>query len=357
MNRGSFSLLIAILKKSESQPADSALRTVLKTADIPPEERREIAESVHAYFRWHGWLNRARGIRHQVEEAIELQEQFDRKPQSIAAFELLAKAVPQWIHEAMTVTPELLREWQHRPRIWLRARPGSAKSVGQALRDCSVHAIISDALWYEGQKDLYRTAEFQKGLFEIQDLSSQVVGQLCGPFGGETWWDACAGEGGKTLHLCDLMQNRGLVWVSDPAVWRLEILKKRAARARLFNYRVKVWNKSQKIPIKTKFDGVLVDAPCSGIGTWGRNPQARWTTTKKDVTELAQMQREILGKVGGSIKPGGKLIYSVCTLAREETSEITEWFSDAHPDFRRLEVANPFSPPRKQSSFDLLPQD
>src|SRR5205823_5977071 len=127
---------------------------------------------------------------------------------------------------------------------------------------------LPEALVYEGETDLFRTPEFHAGEFEIQDLSSQAVGWLCDPKPGETWWDACAGEGGKLLHLSDLMQNKGLIWASDRAAWRLQKLKRRTARAKVFNYRAALWDGGAKLPTKTKFDGVLVDAPCSGLGTW-----------------------------------------------------------------------------------------
>ncbi|HEY5043273.1 MAG TPA: hypothetical protein VIK53_14870 [Verrucomicrobiae bacterium] len=82
-----------------------------------------------------------------------------------------------------------------------------------------------------------------------------------------------------------------------------------------------------KLPTKTKFDGVLVDAPCSGIGTWQRNPQARWTTEPNDMRELSEIQKKLLTNVAPSVKPGGKLIFSVCTLTRAETTEAVEDFN------------------------------
>src|SRR4029077_8613282 len=91
-------------------------------------------------------------------------------------------------------------------------------------------------------------------------------------------------------------------------------------------------------PTKTKFDGVLVDAPCSGVGTWQRNPQARWTTTLEDVRELGAVQGRLLAHVAPSVKPGGKLFYSVCTLTRVETSEVADTFTQAHADFEPMNL-------------------
>src|SRR5580700_11122720 len=101
------------------------------------------------------------------------------------------------------------------------------------------------------------------------------------------------------------MQNKGLIWSSDRAEWRLKNLKRRAARAQVFNFRAATWDSGAKLPTKTKFDGVLVDAPCSGVGTWQRNPHARWTATVNDVRELTIVQEALLGRAAPSVKPGG----------------------------------------------------
>jgi 16S rRNA (cytosine967-C5)-methyltransferase len=195
-----------------------------------------------------------------------------------------------------------------------------------------------DALRYTGTRDLFLTPEFQSGLFEIQDLASQLVGLAAAPQPGETWWDACAGEGGKTLHLADLMQNKGLIWASDRSARRLDSLKRRAGRAGLFNYRTVLWEDPARLPTKTKFDGILLDAPCSGLGTWQRNPQARWTATPEDVSELAGIQHRLLEAVAGSLKPGGRLVYSVCTLTRAETTAVADTFTATHADLEPFPV-------------------
>src|SRR6185503_8199501 len=112
---------------------------------------------------------------------------------------------------------------------------------------------LGDTLEYRGREDLFRMREFHAGAFEVQDISSQIVGLTCAPEPGETWWDACAGEGGKLLHLSDLMQNKGLIWASDRVEWRLKRLKLRAGRAKAFNYRSAIWDGGAKPPTKTRF--------------------------------------------------------------------------------------------------------
>jgi 16S rRNA (cytosine967-C5)-methyltransferase len=134
------------------------------------------------------------------------------------------------------------------------------------------------------------------------------------------------------------MENKGLVWATDRNARRLETLKHRAARAELFNYRVALWDGSTRLPTKGKFDGILVDAPCSGVGTWQRNPHARWTATPDDVRELAATQLALLNNVANSLKPGGRLIYSVCTLTRSETTAVADAFTAAHPELVPIPV-------------------
>lgn len=334
----------SVIEKSDRQnPADAVLRFELKSAKgISREHARQISSSVFAYYRWRGWLDAKERVPKQVQRAIQLDELFRADPNSISDADLL-RAVPGWVGEHFEPTTKWLRSLQTIPALWLRAKAGQGRALAQKLGDCEAHAsgALPDALGYFGSKDLFRTKEFQAGEFELQDIDSQVVGQICDPRPGEIWWDACAGEGGKTLHLCDLMRNRGLVWASDRAEWRLKRLRQRAARAGAFNYRSAVWDGSANLPTKTRFDGILVDAPCSGIGTWQRNPHARWTTTGDDIEELAAVQRQLLANVIPALKPGGRLVYSVCTLSRAETSGVAERIGNEFPRLKSMMINNP----------------
>jgi len=287
-----FSLRLAervIRAADREHPADAVLREVLKgERDLTPEQRSRISAAVFAYFRWRGWLEPARPLQPQIDLAVNLAERYAAQPQSFTDDELLARAVPAWLATVMDVTPDWARALQTPPKLWLRAKCGQGGRLAGKLGDAQAfgQGSLGDILEYGGGKDLFRTMEFHGGEFELQDISSQAVGLICAPRPGDTWWDACAGEGGKTLHLSDLMGNKGLIWASDPAPWRLQRLKRRAARAKVFNYRSLGWDGGPRLPTKTKFDGVLVDAPCSGIGTWQRNPHARWTATAEDVREF-----------------------------------------------------------------------
>jgi 16S rRNA (cytosine967-C5)-methyltransferase len=349
--------------------ADSALRSTFKEGRaMQPAERRAIAAATFAYFRWHLWLDARMKLEDRVARALELQRRFDIDgaiPGDTRPFTL---AVPEWVLDEIDfgegAEGDVQREaWtrslQSAAPLWIRARPGKASALAEALGDCTpaegtLEELCADALRYDGTADLFRTAQFTAGEFEIQDLGSQAVGAVCASKPGETWWDACAGEGGKSLHLADLMANKGLLWCSDRSARRAAVLKKRFGRAKLFNYRFAPWDGTERLPTRTKFDGILVDAPCSGIGTWRRNPDARWTTKVHDVAELAVVQRRMLEAVAGSLKPGGRLIYSVCTLTRRETTGVAAAFTAAHPEFEAVSTDLESETP---DPLTLWPQD
>lgn len=329
-----------ILSDSSHERADTALRAYFESHRyIGPREKRAISQAVFGYFRWFNWLDTKASTQKRLDQAIALQARFNADPKSIKAEALAARAVPAWLASEMELPPDYLRQLQRDPALWLRARPGTGDALAKSLFACERTDRSPEALRFTGTQDLFKTEQFRSGEFEIQDLASQLVGVACAPQPGETWWDTCAGEGGKTLHLADQMANKGIVWATDRHTGRLETLKRRAGRAKLFNYRTAVWDGSAKLPTKTKFDGVLVDAPCSGVGTWQRNPHARWTTTPADVSELAVTQLALLNHVAGSLKPGGRLIYSVCTLTRSETTAIADAFTAAHNEFEPLPLS------------------
>lgn len=352
--------------------ADVALRRYTTTARrLGPREKRAVSQAVFAYFRWIQWLDEKASTQKRVEQAWALHDRFRQNPTSIKVEALAAMAVPAWLKSEVVLPPDTLRQLQREPALWLRGRPGRTAALASALGQVEfVPVEIAErlgltapsgsaesttpsltAMRYVGSQDLFLTPQFHNGEFEIQDLASQLVGHACAPKPGQTWWDACAGEGGKLLHLADLMANKGLIWASDRSERRLQSLKRRAARAKLFNYRTALWDGSEKLPTKTKFDGILLDAPCSGVGTWQRNPHARWSTRPQDVAELALVQRRMLDAIAGSLKPGGRLVYSVCTLTRSETTDVANAFTAAHPELEPVAVfAHPSMPGAELSS-------
>ena len=345
MEKQVFDLACRIIEKSSREsPADAVLRQELRGHQaLAPGVASRVSRAVFSYYRWFGWLEKPGSSPGFVKLALQLADNFAKEPEKFSDSELITKAVPGWVSKEMEVNAAWVRSLQNEPGLWLRARPGEGSSLAAELGGCEQFGTgqLGSTLRYFGREDLFRTSAFHTGRFEIHDLSSQAVGLVCDPRAGEFWWDACAGEGGKTLHLSDLMENKGLIWATDRAAWRLQRLKRRAARAGVFNYRTAVWSGSAKLPTKTKFDGVLLDAPCTGIGTWQRNPHARWTTTPEDVDELSTLQKQLLVNAAAGVKSGGRLFYVVCTLTNAETVQVIKSFEKDHPEFERLKLHNP----------------
>ncbi|MBC8011065.1 MAG: RsmB/NOP family class I SAM-dependent RNA methyltransferase [Burkholderiales bacterium] len=360
-----------IAQVSPESPADFVLRReVGSDRELDSVEKRALTGAVFAYYRWFAWLDTTRALPQRVLAALDLQKRFDDDPAAIKPESLAALALPEWALASLDFpTPEArtayLRQLQRPPALWIRPQREFAPSIARALRHTAAPDFLPSgfslppsslasvtALRYTGPSDLFKAEEFKKGLFEIQDLASQIVGHACAPEPGSTWWDACCGEGGKTLHLSDLMANKGVIWATDRHTGRLATLRKRAGRAQAFNYRAVTWNGGPFLPTKTKFDGILVDAPCSGVGTWQRNPHARWTTTETDVKELAEIQLQLLENTHKALKPGGRLIYAVCTITRQETTDVVRALSAAHPELEPVPFASLGS---SESSLFLWP--
>ena len=182
---------------------------------------------------------------------------------------------------------------------------------------------------------------FKNGLVEVQDEGSQLVALLTGARPGQTVLDLCAGAGGKTLALAAAMQNKGRLFACDTHSGRSERAVQRLRRAGVHNVTRHVlegdgdkWLKRQK----GTFDRVLVDAPCSGTGTWRRNPDAKWRLNEASLGELAALQARILIQAAGLTKSGGRLVYATCSLLPEENERQVEAFLAAHPDFTLVPI-------------------
>jgi 16S rRNA (cytosine967-C5)-methyltransferase len=177
------------------------------------------------------------------------------------------------------------------------------------------------------------------GTLEVQDEGSQLLGFLLAPKRGEMVADFCAGAGGKTLLLGALMRSTGRLYAFDVSGRRLARLKERVARAGLSNVHPVTIANENDIRVKRlagKLDRVLVDAPCSGLGTLRRNPDLKWRQTPQSVAELARKQHGILKGAARLVKPGGRLVYATCSILPEENEAIVAAFLAAHPAFRQV---------------------
>ncbi|ACT49473.1 RsmB/NOP family class I SAM-dependent RNA methyltransferase [Methylovorus glucosotrophus] len=180
---------------------------------------------------------------------------------------------------------------------------------------------------------------FTEGKVEVQDEGSQLLAHLVAPRRGEMIADLCAGAGGKTLAMGALMRNTGRLYAFDISEKRLTNLGQRLKRSGLSNLHSQLISSEQDAKLKRlngKFNRVLVDAPCSGLGTLRRNPDLKWRQTPQDVLELKGKQTSILARAAKLVKAGGRLIYATCSLLSDENEAIADAFLAAHPDFKLI---------------------
>ncbi len=187
--------------------------------------------------------------------------------------------------------------------------------------------------------NISRNPLFETGQIEIQDEGSQLLSYLVAPKRGQMVADLCAGAGGKTLALGAIMRNTGRLYAYDISEKRLFNLSKRLKRSGLSNLHAQVISgeSDQKLKrLNGKFDRVLVDAPCSGLGTLRRNPDLKWRQTEQDIIAFNSKQTSLLARAAKLTIAGGRLIYATCSLLRDENEAIAEAFLSAHADFKLL---------------------
>jgi len=382
----------------EGRPADGLLsRHLREHKELGSRDRRFLSQAVFSYFRWYGWTVKKLqlptaeaclvgtaldstelgdsfrylegrcslpfsvkplGDKPLVEKAAILNERFKESP-GFQALNLSDLVLPDF--ESMIDPGKVLQsieQFQKRPPTWIRSRTDRALLV-QALVGhnvpCAVHGTLPAAFSVAGGVSLPNLLSAYAAQFVVQDIASQCVGHVCAPQKGEDWWDCCAGAGGKSLHLMDLMQQDGKILATDIRVHTLKELKKRARKYGLRHIRTQPHNAVRDEPFKKTFDGILVDAPCSGWGTWPRNPDARWRSSKRDVVQCAGRQVKILNNAAWCVKPGGTLVYAACTFTRPETEEVVMNFLDQHPNFKLDPFANPLTGEPTDGQLQIWP--
>ncbi|MGM0835614.1 MAG: 16S rRNA (cytosine(967)-C(5))-methyltransferase RsmB [Bacillota bacterium] len=176
---------------------------------------------------------------------------------------------------------------------------------------------------------------FKNGFITIQDESSMLVGRTLGAEPGQTVYDSCAAPGGKTTHIAELMKGTGTVISTDLHEHKVKLIKEQADRLGLSNIEVKAMDsrRAQEVFHSEMFDKILVDAPCSGFGVIRRKPDLKYTKTMQDVKQLATIQSAILDEVAPLLKKGGTLVYSTCTIDKEENTEVVKAFLENNQDF------------------------
>jgi 16S rRNA (cytosine967-C5)-methyltransferase len=182
----------------------------------------------------------------------------------------------------------------------------------------------------DGHENAFALPSFREGLFEIQDEGSQLIALACGARPGWTVVDACAGAGGKSLALAAEMRNKGSLHALDTDADRLADARRRARRARVHNLRARVIAagaeaEAQLADLAGEAHVVLVDAPCSGLGTLRRKPDARWRLGPGDPARFAEIQRTLVARFARLLRPGGRLVYATCAIGRTENAEVASF--------------------------------
>ena len=259
--------------------------------------------------------------------------------------------VPEWV--APLLAESFGEDWvteahdlSGRPPLDLRVntlkanRDKGLRALSRFAPDATV--IIPDGIRFPAGDRDSRTPNVQseegyiKGWFEVQDFGSQIVAALGGARGGEQVLDLCAGAGGKTLAMAAAMENRGQIFAYDSDRTRLAPIYDRLKRAGARNVQVRAPGEGVLDDLVGKLDRVLVDAPCTGSGTWRRQPTAKWKVTPEQVALRVEEQRAILAEAAKYVKPGGTLVYITCSVLPAENAQQAAVFLEANPDFKAI---------------------
>ena len=355
------------------QPADSVLSNYFHAQRAGSRERAFIAEAAYAVLRRKRLLESLAGdgatprrlvlaalvklqgvSQRQLAEAIDDDEAgwlADLKAQAEPELTLAEKAdFPDWLLEHLRRRMSddeiltLARSLNQPAALDLRVNPLKATRE-EVLAHLVAAGIDAEACRYaplgirlKGRPSLARHPLYLEGKIEVQDEGSQLLGYLVAPRRGEMVADFCAGAGGKTLLLGAMMRSSGRLYAFDVADKRLAKLKPRVARAGLSNVHPVCISGESDARVKRlagKLDRVLVDAPCSGLGTLRRNPDLKWRQTPESVAELSRKQADILAGAARLVKAGGCLVYATCSILPEENEQVVDNFLATHPDFVR----------------------
>lgn len=195
---------------------------------------------------------------------------------------------------------------------------------------------VKDALTLEKRANVFKSEAFKNGLFEVQDAGSQLITEFFEIESGQGLRaiDACAGAGGKTLHLAALMQNKGKIIAMDVEDWKLQELKRRAKRNDVQNVETKLIETKTIKRLKETADLLLLDVPCSGLGVIRRNPDAKWKMKPDFIENIKKTQAEIIKEYSQMLKRGGRMIYATCSILPSESEDQVKKFLSEYPDFQ-----------------------
>lgn len=276
-------------------------------------------------------------------------DQIRQRATGLQGIRKFRESIPDWLDTLGE--QELPERWDatlaalNQPaRVVLRANrlKTDRAALQTALRQDGVETMPvgeGDALLLTRRQNVFQNPVFKAGWFEMQDASSQLVAPFLAPSPGMRVVDACAGGGGKTLHLAALLQNRGSIIALDTMAWKLDELRARARRAGATNIEARAIESRKTIKrLYESADRLLLDVPCSGLGVLRRNPDAKWKLQPEQISQLNTTQQEILQAYSPITKPGGRMVYATCSvLPSENEAQISRFLeSPAGKDFTLL---------------------
>ena len=261
-------------------------------------------------------------------------------------------SVPDWL--AGLFEKELGAKWEkemsalnEQAPVVLRANSLkiSAENLVEILKEEGVNSFVlrgyPDAVQLEEKKNVFLTSAFKEGFFEVQDASSQKIAELLDVKEGMRVVDACAGAGGKTLHIAALMKNKGQIIALDIYEWKLAELKRRAKRAGAFNIETRFIEDNKVIKrLHNTADRLLIDAPCSGLGVLKRNPDSKWKIDEDFINRIKTEQESILQNYSKILKKGGKMVYATCSILPSENGEQVRKFLAENTEFALVKEEN-----------------
>jgi 16S rRNA (cytosine967-C5)-methyltransferase len=352
--------------------ADRALeRALRRERGLWAQERRAVADAVYGIVRWQGQLDALLGGRPSLAERYaawlarfggiapaDAARRLGVAPGRLAGLDgaeariaavadpvdrlSLSASLPRWIAERFATqlgleeARALAAAMNERAPLTARANllAGDREDLRGRLAGQGVRSEPTRfspwGLVLDGRENAFALPAFREGRFEIQDEGSQLIALACGARPGQTVVDACAGAGGKALALAAEMRNKGSLHALDPDEERLGEARRRARRAGVHNLRSKVIAagaeaEAELADLAGKADVVLVDAPCSGLGTLRRKPDARWRLAPDDPARFAALQRELVRRFAALVRPGGRLVYATCSIGPTENDEVADF--------------------------------
>ena len=207
-------------------------------------------------------------------------------------------------------------------------------SLAQEGIETNISEVSEVGLVLKQRQNTFKSDSFQSGKFEIQDAGSQLIAPFLEVSSGQRVIDACAGAGGKSLHLSNLMNNKGLIISMDVEAWKLKELKKRAKRNGAHNIETRLIEGSKTIKrLASSADRLLLDVPCSGTGVIKRNPDTKWKISPENLIRVQKLQGEIINDYSKMLKKGGLMVYATCSILPSENEDQVQSFLASNPDF------------------------